>query len=273
MDEPAGWGTPGTVLDEGQTLMATAVLSNDVVFNLAAMASREALIEEHYPLVRYLAVRLGSKLPPSIEIDDLVSAGVLGLIDAAEKFDAGRGIRFRTYAERRIRGAILDHLRSLDWAPRSLRRRVRAFESAHSHLERDLGRAVTQDEVARYLEIGLDELQALVGEVNSLQVASLQSCLENDDEGQQSRELAERLADSSECSPYARYARSEVQDRLATAIDRLPEKERLVVSLYYVEELTMKEIGSVLGVNESRVSQLHTKAIGRLRSYLSCLDV
>jgi RNA polymerase sigma factor FliA len=252
--------------------MATAVMTKQMGFIPAPATANEELIQEHFSLVKYLASRLGAKLPPSVEIDDLVSAGVMGLMDAAEKFDPSRGIRFRTYAERRIRGAILDHLRSLDWAPRSLRRRVRAFETAHGRLERDLGRSVTTAEVANFMEIGLDEIHGLAFEVNTLQVTSLQSCLESEDDHGDTRELVEKLADRAEHSPYDVYARAELREHLTTAIGRLPDKERLVVSLYYVDELTMKEIGAVLGVNESRVSQLHTKAISRLRTALVCLD-
>jgi RNA polymerase sigma factor for flagellar operon FliA len=227
---------------------------------------RTALIEEHVSLVRYLAARVSAKLPPGIEVDDLVGAGMIGLIDAADKFDPSRGARFRTYAERRIRGSILDHLRSLDWAPRSLRRRARELDAAHDQLERDRGRAVDTSEVAAYLEIDLEELQSLVGELNSVQIASLQAFEADSDSGGADR--LESLPDAPDASPFAIFERRETRERLAAAVDQLPEKERLVISLYYVEELTMKEIGSVIGVNESRVSQIHSKAVGRLRSSL-----
>ena len=246
--------------------MATAIARTDRFQASSTVVSRESLIEEHLSLVKYLAGRVCSKLPSNVDIDDLIGAGVLGLIDAAEKFDPTRSILFRTYAERRIRGAILDHLRSLDWAPRSLRRRARELESAQGQLERERGRTVTATEVAEYLEMGLDELQTLTFEINSLQIASLHVAVESEDDRQSPRELLDRLADTSEASPFAHCAREEMRTLLAGAIERLPEKERLVVSLYYVEELTMKEIGSILGVNESRVSQLHTKAISRLRT-------
>ena len=246
--------------------MATAMIRTEGHPQCGVTVNREALIEEHLPLVKYLAGRACSKLPSSIDVDDLIGAGVLGLMDAAEKFDPARGILFRTYAERRIRGAILDHLRSLDWAPRSLRRRARELEAAHGKLERERGRSVSESEIAEYLEIPLDELQSLTFEINSLQVASLHVPVDSDEDRQSSRELMDRLADTSEMNPFALCAREEMRHLLAAAIDKLPEKERLVISLYYVEELTMKEIGSILGVNESRVSQLHTKAISRLRT-------
>ena len=243
--------------------MATAIAPLDASIFMGS-PDRTALIEEHVSLVRYLAARVGAKLPPGVEVDDLVGAGMLGLIDAAEKFDPARGTRFRTYAERRIRGSILDHLRSLDWAPRSLRRRAREFDAAHDRLERDRGRSVDVAEVAEYLDVNIGELQTLVSDINSVQMASLQAFESEGDAG----DRLQSLPDSPEESPFAIYERRELRERLASAIDQLPEKERLVISLYYVEELTMKEIGSILGVNESRVSQIHSKAVGRLRASL-----
>jgi RNA polymerase sigma factor for flagellar operon FliA len=250
--------------------MATAAIRYESGFEGIASGCREQLIEEHYPLVTYLAGRLSSKLPPSIDVDDLVGAGVLGLIDAADKFDPARGVRFRTYAERRVRGAILDHLRSLDWAPRSLRRRARDVEAAYGKLEREFGRAVTDSEVAAYLGIELWELQDLAFEINAVQISSL-TAADSDDDFPTSRDLLDVVADTSESSPFAECVRSELRTRLAQAVDKLRYKERLVISFYYVEELTMKEIGTILGVNESRVSQLHTRAIQRLRASLGSL--
>jgi RNA polymerase sigma factor FliA len=248
--------------------MATAIAPLDASIYLGPI-DRTALIEEHVSLVRYLAARVGAKLPPGVEVDDLVGAGMLGLIDAAEKFDPSRGTRFRTYAERRIRGSILDHLRSLDWAPRSLRRRARELDAAHDQLERDRGRAVDASEVAEYLDINLGELQSLVSNINAVQMSSLQAFEYDGDAG----DRLQALPDSPDESPFAVYERRELRQRLAAAVDELPEKERLVVSLYYVEELTMKEIGSVIGVNESRVSQIHSKAVSRLRASLVYLAV
>ncbi|HQR39503.1 MAG TPA: FliA/WhiG family RNA polymerase sigma factor [Blastocatellia bacterium] len=250
--------------------MATAVISLEIPFCFD-LVSKQSLVEDHVSLVRYLATRLSAKLPPSIEVDDLVGAGMIGLIDAAEKFDPSRGIRFRTYAERRIRGAILDHLRSLDWAPRSLRRRARELESAHVQLERERGRAVDVTEVAEYLDIEVGELQTLLHEINATQMASLHNACDNDSDAAWFTDPIQSLPDSPELSPFAQYAREETRAQLAAAIDSLPEKERLVVSLYYVEELTMKEIGTVIGVNESRVSQIHSKAVSRLRSTMGHL--
>jgi RNA polymerase sigma factor for flagellar operon FliA len=252
--------------------MATAAIRIEMPFEGIGAMCREQLIEENYPLVTYLASRLSSKLPPNIDVDDLVGAGVLGLIDAADKFDPARGVRFRTYAERRVRGAILDHLRSLDWAPRSLRRRAREVEAAYGKLERERGRAVTDAEVAEFLDMELSDLQDLAFEISTVQISSL-SAADPDDEFQTPRDLLDVVADTSESSPFAECARAELRARLASAIDKLRYKERLVISFYYVEELTMKEIGSILGVNESRVSQLHTRAIQRLRASLSTIAV
>ena len=249
--------------------MATAIVSL-APQTFFGMPTREELIEEHISLVRYLAARISAKLPPGIEVDDLVGAGMIGLIDAADKFDAARGTRFRTYAERRIRGSILDHLRSLDWAPRSLRRRARELDAAHDQLERDRGRAVDTAEVAAYLDIEIDELQSLVNEINSVQISSLHA-YDGDGDGSSAGDRLQALPDSPDASPFAEYERQQLRQRLAAAIGQLPEKERLVVALYYVEELTMKEIGSVIGVNESRVSQIHSKAVSRLRSALVSL--
>jgi RNA polymerase sigma factor for flagellar operon FliA len=244
--------------------MATAITPIEIP-PFFETVDRDQLIAENVALVKYIAARVGAKLPPSIEVDDLVGAGMLGLIDAAEKFDQARGIRFRTYAERRIRGAILDHLRGLDWAPRSLRRRAREIETAHAQLERDHGRAVDETEVAAYLDMKIDDFQTLVGDINSVQMASLHVGIDADDTG---ADPIQAVPDSPERSPFAVYARRETRQCLANAVNQLPEKERLVISLYYVDELTMKEIGTVLGVNESRVSQIHSKAVGRLRHAL-----
>jgi RNA polymerase sigma factor for flagellar operon FliA len=245
--------------------MATAIAPLNVPTFFEPI-DRETLVETHVSLVKYLAARVGAKLPPSIEVDDLVGSGMLGLIDAAEKFDPSRGIRFRTYAERRIRGAILDHLRSLDWAPRSLRRRARELETAQAQLERDRGRAVDGAEVAEYLDMDLDDFQSLMGEINAVQITSLHSASDSDAEA--AADPIQSVPASPDLTPFAVYERRELRAQLAAAVDGLPEKERLVISLYYVDELTLKEIGLVLGVNVSRVSQIHSKAVGRLRSSL-----
>lgn len=239
---------------------------------MSAAEKREQLIVDHLALVKYLAQRIATRLPASVEVNDLVSAGIIGLIDAVEKFDPDRGIKFTTYARRRICGAILDDLRSLDWAPRSLRKKARDLESAYSKLERERGRSVSDDEVAAEMGMDLDEYHHLLGDLNGISIGGFESLAENQDEaGVGTTDLLNYLPDLPERNPHYIFECAEARDFLGIAIDRLPEKERMVISLYYHDELTMKEIGHVLGVNESRVSQLHTRAVLRLRSRLKVL--
>jgi RNA polymerase sigma factor for flagellar operon FliA len=224
-------------------------------------ADRDALIEAHMPQVRLIADRLAAKLPPSVERDDLISAGVLGLIDAVSKFDPARGVLFKTYAETRVRGAMLDSLRDLDWVPRSVRRRAREIDATNAKLQRRLGRAADKDEIAAELGISLGELHQRLGEVKSVTGFG-------DQEHDAWADCASRVADDMRLTPLAIYEREEMRLRLAAAVDRLPERERQVLALYYVEELTMKEIGAVLGVTESRVSQMRSEAVRGLRDAL-----
>jgi RNA polymerase sigma factor FliA len=224
---------------------------------------RNALVESHLPQVRFIADRLAAKLPPSVEREDLIGAGILGLIDAASKFDPARGVLFKTYAEMRVRGAMLDSLRDLDWVPRSMRRRSREVEATYSRLQNEFGRAAHDDEVAASLGLEIGKFQHLVGELSGLMVTSFGE-MESDGRAP----AINNVPDSPELTPLALYERSEASARLAEAITCLPERERHVLSLYYVEELTMKEIGAVLGVTESRVSQIRTQAIQRLRAAL-----
>lgn len=229
-----------------------------------ARENREVLIESHLPQVKFIAERLATKLPPSVDIDDLIGAGMLGLLDAVEKYDSGKGVLFKTYAEMRVRGAMLDSLRDLDWAPRSMRRRAREVEAAYQEAERSRGRA-TEVEVAAVLKISVSEFQTLLGELRGLTITGLNTAEEEDNQH------AHQLTADRDQTPLALYERAEVQARLAGAVDQLPSREREVVALYYVEELTMKEIGNVLGVTESRVSQIHTQAVIRLRAWLSSM--
>lgn len=221
---------------------------------------RTALIESHLAQVKFIAERLAAKLPPSVHADDLIGAGVMGLLDAAEKFDPSRGILFKTYAEARVRGAMLDHLREMDWAPRALRQRARQVEAAYREIEQAQGRPATEEEVAAALNISLGELHELFSELRTLNITETDA---------QSRDERSRAIRSEEAlDPLDQYQREEAQRQLAAAIERLPLRERQVVALYYLEELTMKEIGAVLGVTESRVSQIHTQAVLRLRAML-----
>jgi RNA polymerase sigma factor for flagellar operon FliA len=224
---------------------------------------RDALITQHLPKVKYIADRMAAKLPPSVERDDLYGAGVVGLIDAVERFDASRGIAFTTFAEMRVRGAILDNLRSLDWASRNSRRRSREIQNAFTTVEQQKGESATEEEVAAQMRIPLTELRDSMREMRDLSVANLDETDTNT-----GLSLAELVSDKNN-SPLQNLEESEARHLLTEAIDRLPEKERKIIALYYVEELNMKEIGEVMGVSESRVSQLRTQAIIRLRAGLA----
>ena len=235
--------------------------------NVLLHDEREELILEHMPQIKYIAQRIAIKLPSHVELNDLVSAGVLGLLDAIEKFDPMRGVKFKTYAELRVKGAILDSLRNLDWAPRSLRKKSKDLERVYRDLEQRMGRPATDKEVCDEMQITLNEFYELVDQIKGLNLGSFQEMSSQDDD-RNSEPLVKYIPDGSHVDPFFMYHKSEVRTILGGAIDTLPKKERLIVSLYYYDELTMKEIGKVLGVNESRVSQLHTKAMLRLRTKL-----
>jgi RNA polymerase sigma factor for flagellar operon FliA len=227
----------------------------------------ERVLIEHLPIVRFLARRIHERLPQHVDIDDLFSAGVVGLMDAFAKFDATKKVQFRSYAQFRIRGAILDSLRTLDWSPRELRRKGRAVEESIRALTSRLGRAPSETEVSAELGLGLDAYQQLLGELKGLEIGTLH--LErNEDSGEE--ELA-YIPGRPEDDPLFRCLRGELEGRLTGAIQELPERERLVMTLYYYEEMTMREIGMALGVVESRVSQIHASAVLHLRSALADL--
>jgi len=243
--------------------------TDSTIGNLAlAESGHDILILEHMPQIRFIAQRISTKLPASVELDDLISAGVLGLIDALEKFDPERGVKFKTYAELRIRGSILDSLRGLDWAPRSLRKKRKTLEKAHGELEQELGRPATDLEVSVRLDLSLEGFHQLIDEVKGINLGNFHEAWEEDEHGNRVEGALQYLPEEPDRSPFIICQREEMQRILGQAIDRLQENEQLVMTLYYYEELTMKEIGQILGVNESRVSQLHTKAILRLRSRL-----
>lgn len=225
---------------------------------------REALILEHLSLIRHVAHRVATRLPSSVEIGDLVNAGVIGLLDAVDKFEPERGVKFKTYAELRVRGAIIDSLRDLDWAPRSLRRRSRDLERVYGELEQQLGRAATDEEVSKALGQNLAEFHELLDQLNGLNIGSFDDSFQQDD----NETFINYYPDDGSNDPHIQFEAVELNTLMIEAIDALPEKERMVLTLYYYEEMTMKEIGSILGVNESRVSQLHSKATLRLRSRL-----
>jgi RNA polymerase sigma factor FliA len=221
---------------------------------------RDSLVRESLPLVHRVAKSLASRLPRQVEIADLTQAGVLGLLDAADKFDSDKGVRFSTYAELRIRGAILDSLRSLDWVPRSLRRRRRDLKGAESRLQGLLGRSPSEGELATELDMTIPELRATRERVERAEVAC--EVTESVDE------ILPFVSDPAAVDPEELIERKELEALIARAIDALPERERLVLALYYYEELTMKEVGEVLGVNESRISQIHSKLVSKLRRRL-----
>jgi RNA polymerase sigma factor for flagellar operon FliA len=228
---------------------------------------RDRLINESLPLINHVAHRVAVRLPRSVEICDLVNAGVIGLLDAVKKFEPERGVKFKTYAELRVRGAILDSLRDLDWAPRSLRKKSKDLERVYAGLEQKLGRSATDEEVCAELGGDINEFHSLVGQLHGLNIGSFEDIGEKGDPNNGDN-LLNYYADDGENDPYRQFERDELARILGVAIESLPERERLVLSLYYYEEFTMKEIGSMLGVNESRVSQIHTKATLRLRSKL-----
>jgi RNA polymerase sigma factor for flagellar operon FliA len=228
-------------------------------------SEEERVLLEHLPIVRFLARRIHERLPQHVDIDDLFSAGVVGLMDAFAKFDPTKKVQFRSYAQFRIRGAILDSLRTLDWSPRELRRKGRAVEEAIRTLTSRLGRAPTESEVATEMSTSLDAYQQLLGELKGLEIGTLH--LErNEDSGEE--ELA-YIPGRPDEDPLFRCLRGEMESRLTGAIQDLPERERLVMTLYYYEEMTMREIGMALGVVESRVSQIHASAVLHLRSALA----
>jgi len=228
---------------------------------------RDQLILKYTPFVKYVAGRMAVNLPSNVEYEDLVSYGVFGLMDAIEKYDPKRAVQFKTYAKTRIRGAILDELRVLDWTPRSVRQKAKKLEKAYAHLESELGREASDEEVAEYLEITSEELQKLLEETRQSLVLSLDETDPNSDNTPQSR--LNFFEDLNTPTPEQRTTTKEIKKMLAESINKLSDRERLVITLYYFEELTSKEIGSILGVSDSRVSQLHTKAILRLRGRLS----
>jgi len=254
--------TPST--PEADLLHSQAVLATGDLYPQPTPEERERLLMEHLPSVRFIARKLHQTLPRHVELDDLISAGMVGLMEACNRFDARRHVQFKSYAQFRIRGAILDWLRTLDWGPRELRRKARAIAETTRVLAQRLGRAPGEHEIAEAMEIELEELQQLVGELRSLELGSLNAEHSKDEEDEE----LEYVPASADEDPLFLCLAAESRQRLIDAIEELPEKERLVLTLYYYEELTMREIGLTLGVVESRVSQIHSGAVRRLRSSL-----
>lgn len=225
---------------------------------------RDALILKYSPMIKYIAQRIAERLPTNVELDDLISTGVLGLIDAIEKYDPNKGAKFKTYAEFRVRGAIMDELRSLDWVPRSVRQKASHIEGVHTKLEQQLGRAATDEEAAQEMGLSVEDYLENVNAAKSMPVFSLDDLGLSDKKGDK-KSLLDCLAGNKDSDPQITYRLEELKKIIAEAIDSLSEKERLMISLYYYEELTMKEIGAVLDITESRISQIHSKAVLRLR--------
>ena len=232
--------------------------------------NREEVIKRYSPMIKYVANRIAMRLPPHIEVDDLISVGVLGLMDAISKYDSSRGAKFKTYAEFRVRGAILDELRAMDWVPRSIRQKASNVDKVVQTLQAKLSRSPEDEEVAKEMGISLDQFHDTLNETKSIPIFSLEDLGIAKESGEQ-QSLLDCLAGKADADPQTQIRLIELKEIIAKAIDALPEKERLMVSLYYYEELTMKEIGAVLEITESRVSQIHSKAVYRLRTKLKAI--
>jgi RNA polymerase sigma factor FliA len=232
-------------------------------------ALRDRLILNYAPIVKYVAGRLGSGLPAHVDDGDLVSYGLLGLISAIERYDPDRDVKFETYAIARIKGSILDELRALDWVPRSVRSRARQIERAMAELEAKLGRAPSDEELAAKVGISVEELEGSLTDISRSSIAALDELWTISGSGGDQVALIDTIEDEHGPEPQTAFAQTELREIVADAITNLPEREKLVITLYYYEDLTLREIGEVLGVTESRISQLHTKAILRMRARLS----
>src|SRR4051812_31443849 len=229
---------------------------------------RDRLILHYAPLVKYVAGRVGSGLPAHVEQADLVSYGTFGLIDAITRFEPTREVKFESYAMARIRGAIIDELRSTDWIPRSVRMKARQFERAVAELESRLQRTPTDEEIADEMEMDVEDVRKFLGQLSLVNVVALDELMTDDDGGGSPR-LVDTLRDSNAVDPQAMAEHGEARQLLARAVEQLPDREKVVVSLYYFEGLTLAEIGRVLGVTESRICQMHTKAVLHLRTKLA----
>jgi RNA polymerase sigma factor for flagellar operon FliA len=226
--------------------------------------TRKTLLSKYIPLVRNVATRMAMGFPRSVELSDLVSTGVIGLIEAFANFDPNRGVKFETYAVPRIRGAILDELRALDWVPRSTRAKSREIERAHMTLENELGRPPEKTELARHMRLSLEELHGAIDDVSGTGILSLDEVIYREDDNRQVPRI-ETVIDRDTLSVLGEIEKKELKSYLGVAIDKLTRQEKLVIALYYYEELTLKEIGEVMSISESRVSQIHTRAVVKLR--------
>lgn len=233
-------------------------------------AEQEQMVLQYAPLIKYIASRLALRLPSHISLEDLISSGIIGLIDAVHKFDPSKNISFKTYAEFRIKGAMLDELRSLDWVPRSVRKKSNLIEQAYAKLQKSLGRPAEAEEVAQALDLELEDFYQILDETKAVSLVALDGLRKTTSRGIEPLEqnLPEILHDANVRDSFLAVHFSELQEVMVRAIEALPDKEKLLISLYYYEELTMKEIGEIMGYTESRISQLHTQARYRLRTSL-----
>jgi RNA polymerase sigma factor for flagellar operon FliA len=233
------------------------------MYTVKGKADKNHLLTEHTPLVKRLAHQMKAKLPPSVEVDDLVQAGMIGLLDAIQRYEENHGAQFETYAVLRIRGAMLDELRSSDWLPRSTRQNMRKVEQAMATLQQQLGRPPSESEIAKSLKLSLADYQEMLGDSGGHQLVYYEDF--HDEDGNDS--WLDRYAVDDD-DPLRALMETDFRQAVIDAIDNLPPREKLLMGLYYEEELNLKEIGAVMGVSESRVSQLHSQAVGRLRTYL-----
>jgi len=234
-----------------------------------SQTTRDRLIMEHAPLIKYIVNRIAQRLPSHVDLDDLMNTGVIGLMDAIEKYNPEKNCKFKTYAEFRIKGAILDQLRSLDWVPRSVRQKSRKLEAAYSQMEQKLGRSASDEEVADELGVEIKKFHEMLNQVRGISVVNLDEVRNASD--LEKKNLIDVLEDTSGEDPAGALNIDEMKRMVAESISQLPEKERLVISLYYYDELNMKEVGKILDITESRVCQIHTKSILRLRAKLKSL--
>jgi RNA polymerase sigma factor for flagellar operon FliA len=236
------------------------------MYTVKGKADKNTLLTEHMPLVKRLAHQMKAKLPPSVEVDDLIQAGMIGLLDAIQRYEENHGAQFETYAVLRIRGAMLDELRSSDWMPRSTRQNMRKVEAAMNALQQQLGRPPSESEVAKSMKLSLEDYQDMLGDSGGHQLLYYEDFHSGED-GEGSDSFLDRYAVDDD-DPLRALLDSDFRQAVIDAIDALPPREKMLMGLYYEEELNLKEIGAVMGVSESRVSQLHTQAVARMRAYL-----